>query len=266
MGVIALTHTPSPRLVECQLTHLSRQPIDFATALRQHAGYCRMLENCGAHVRVLDANRDCPDGVFIEDTAVILEEVAILTSLGAASRRPESTAVESVLREYRQVVRMDLPATLEGGDVLRVNRQLLVGISSRTNRAGIAALTELAGSHGYRVIPVPVRNCLHLKTACTALPDGRLLLNPDWLDTGVLAGFRHISVPEAEPWAANVAVVGQFVCAAAGNPRTAELLLCSGFALATTELSEFAKAEGGITCLSLLLADIPKLTPHSPHP
>ena len=225
-----------------------------------------MLEGCGARVRILDANRDCPDGVFIEDTAVILDEVAILTSLGTPSRRLESVAVESVLQEYREVVRINLPATLEGGDVLRVGRQLLVGISSRTNLAGLTALAHLAGHHGYRVLPVPVQNCLHLKTACTALPDGRLLINPEWVDTGVLSGYSTLSISESEPWAANVAVVGQFVCAAADNPRTAELLHNSGFKAATTELSEFAKAEGGITCLSLLLEDIPKLTPSSPHP
>ena len=225
-----------------------------------------MLENCGARVRVLDANRDCPDGVFIEDTAVILDEAAIITSPGTASRRLESAAIESVLREYRAVVRIDLPATLEGGDVLRVGRELLVGISSRTNLAGVTALADLAGHHGYNVIPVPVRNCLHLKTACAALPDGRLVINPEWLDSGVLPKYRTIPIPAAEPWAANVATVGSFVCAAAENPRTVELLQRAGFLLATTELSEFAKAEGGITCLSLLLADIPKLTPSSPHP
>src|SRR5262249_28856941 len=154
------------------------------------------------------------DCAFVEDTAVVLDEVAVLASMGTASRRAEPAAIEPELRKYREVRRVEAPATLEGGDVLRVGRTLLVGLSSRTNQAGIDALGETARPFGYGVVPVPVQGCLHLKTACTALDDRRLLVNPAWLDVQTLQGFDLVHVPEAEPWGANVARVGTSVCLA----------------------------------------------------
>ena len=117
----------------------------------------------------------------------------------------------------------------------------------------MSALEKIVRRHGYRVVPVPVRGCLHLKTACTALPDESLLVNPAWLDTPALSGFATLSVPEAEPWAANVALVGTSVCLAAAHPRTAGMIRARGFQVRAVDLSEFAKAEGGVTCLSILL-------------
>ena len=156
------------------------------------------------------------------------------------------------LRQYRDVERIALPATIEGGDVVRVGRTLIVGRSSRTNAAGIAALEAIVRRHGYRVIAVPVTGCLHFKSACTALPDGRLLMNPAWIDLRPLAEFESVPVPAGEPSAADVALVGDVVCVAAEHPRTASLLESLGFAVRTTPLSEFAKAEGAVTCLSLI--------------
>ena len=251
---IAITNTPSARLTECELTHLERTPIDYAVALRQHQDYGEMLRACGADVHALDVNRDHPDGVFIEDTAVVLDEIAVMMSMGAASRRGEPRAIEAALRPWREIERITLPATIDGGDVARVGRTLLVGRSSRTNPAGIAALEAVVGRHGYRVIPVPVTGCLHLKSACTALPDGSLLVNPDWLDRVPIAGFRMVPVPHDEPTAADVALVGDTVCMAAEHPRTAEVLESLGFTVRTTPLSEFAKAEGAVTCLSLIFS------------
>jgi dimethylargininase len=241
----------------CERTYLEPAPIDLARAAQQHDAYCRMLQDCGARVRVLSVNRELPDCVFIEDTAIILDEVAVLTSMGASSRRAEPAGVEPVLREYREVTRVVLPATLEGGDVLRVGRELLVGLSSRTNTAGADALRAVAGRFGYKVTPVPVRGCLHLKSACTALPDGRLLANPAWLDVRAVSGFELVRVPDEEPDAANAALVGDRVCLPAAHPRTADLVCRLGFDVRTVDLSEFAKAEGCVTCLSLLLADRP---------
>ena len=211
-----------------------------------------MLRDAGADVRVLDMNRAQPDGVFIEDTAIVLDEVAVLASMGTPSRRAEPTGIELELKKYREVERIVLPATMEGGDVLRVGRTLLAGVSSRTNLDGVSALKAIVVRHGYRVVPVPVRGCLHLKTACTALPDECLLVNPVWLDTEALRGFEIVSVPETEPWAANVALVGASVCIAAGHARTAGMIRERGFDVRTADLSEFAKAEGGVTCLSIL--------------
>jgi dimethylargininase len=251
--MIALTHLPSPRMERCELTHVARTPIDHGRALRQHQDYCRLLRDCGAEVHTLAVNRDLPDCAFIEDTAVVLDEVAILASMGTASRRPEPAGIEPELRKYRPVRRIELPATLEGGDVLHLGRTLLVGLSSRTNAAGISALEAIVSPHGYAVVPVPVRDCLHLQTACTALDDRRLLVNPAWLDAGALRGFELVRVPQEEPWAANVARVGSPLCIAADHVRTAEVIRGLGFDVRTIDLSEFAKAEGGVTCLSILI-------------
>ena len=254
MNPLALTHVPSPRMEHCERTFVDRSTIDFARACRQHDAYCQLLRDCGAEVRVLDVNRHYPDSVFIEDTAIVLEEVAVLAAMGTESRRAEPAGIELELRKHRELRRIAAPATLEGGDVLRLGRTLLVGVSSRTNGAGVMALEAIVRHHGYQVIQVPVHGCLHLKTACTALPDGALLMNPAWLDVEALRRFECVTVPETEPWAANVALVGASVCLPAAHSGTAELIRRLGFAVRTVELSEFAKAEGGVTCLGILFS------------
>jgi len=252
MSIVAITNAPSPALERCELTHLERTPIDYRVALQQHRGYQEMLRACGGEVVALEANRDHPDGVFIEDTAIVLDEVAVMMSMGAESRRGEPAAIEAALRKYRAIERVSLPATIDGGDVARAGRTLLVGQSSRTNAAGAAELARIAARYGYRVITVPVTGCLHLKSACTALPDGRLLVNREWIDVRPLASFGTVDVPNDEPHAADVALVGESVCMAAEHPRTRELIESLGFTVRTTPLSEFAKAEGAVTCLSLI--------------
>lgn len=252
MNLVALTHVPSADLDLGQRTHVERVPIDAVLALEQHAAYRRLLQECGCEVRLLDVNRGCPDGVFIEDTAVVLDEVAVLASMGAAARRCEPAGIEPVLREYRDVRRIELPATLEGGDVLRVERKLLAGLTGRTNAAGVEALASLVRDYGYEVLAVPVRNCLHLKSACTALPDGRLLVSPACLDREALTGFELVTVPEEEPAAANVLPVEQTVIMDAAYPRTAGRVRELGFEVRTVGLSELAKAEGAVTCLTLV--------------
>jgi dimethylargininase len=250
---IALTHTPSPALEAGQRTFIDRTVLDYETTLRQHADYCQLLEKLGISVHKLTANAALPDSTFIEDTAVVLDEAAVLTSMGTAARRAELSAVEKELQPFRQIERIALPATLEGGDVLRVGRTLLVGLSARTNSEGILALEKIVRPYGYQVIAVRAHGCLHLKTACTALPDGSLLVNPDWLDLEPLRFYDLIRVPLTEPWAANTLSIGKTVCMPACQEQTADLVRSRGFTVATTDLSEFAKAEGGITCLSILL-------------
>jgi dimethylargininase len=251
--MLALTHVPSPNLEQCQRTHVAWAPIVLGRAVQQHQAYCRMLRRCGADVITLDVNRDLPDSVFIEDTAIVLDDVAVLASMGAPSRRAEPAGIEPELRKHRPVERVELPATIEGGDVLRVGRTLLVGLSSRTNPAGAEALAAITRRFGFQVTPMPVRGCLHLKSACCALPDGRLLVNPAWLDAEALRGFELVRVPDAEPDAANLALVGGRVCLPAAHPQTADLVRRLGFETETIDLSEFAKAEGCVTCLSILL-------------
>ena len=250
--LIATTHTPTAALERGERTHVRRDPIDFPLALRQHAAYCAVLRDCGADVTTVNVNPGFPDAVFIEDTAVILDEAAILTRSGAASRRGEAEAIEPVLRQYREVRRIVAPATLDGGDVVVTDQAILVGASSRTNEDGARALEELTREFGYRVIRVPVRDCLHLKSACCTLPDSRLLVNPAWLDPAPLDDFTVLHIPEHEPFAADFATVGETIVVSAANPETADLIRSLGFRVRAAVLSEFEKAEGGVTCLSLI--------------
>lgn len=253
-GIVAITHVPSPRMNDALRTFIDVHAIDLDLAALQHDDYRRTLERAGAQVVLLDANVDHADAVFVEDTAVVLDEVAILTSMGAPSRRDEVRGVEAELRRYRsEIARIEAPATLEGGDVLRVGRTLFVGATARTNRAGFEALARIAGRFGYDVRSVAVDGCLHLKTACTALPDGTILVSPRWLDERDLAGAPILHVAAGEPDAANVVLVGERVLMAAAHPRTVDLVRGRGFEVDVVDLSEFAKAEGCATCLSILV-------------
>jgi dimethylargininase len=251
--MLAITHLPSPKMEHGERTFIGRDPIDFQLALNQHAAYCKLLSHCGAIVMTLSVNSDHADCAFIEDAAVVLDEVAILCSMGTSSRQREPAGIEPELYEHRDVARIEPPAALEGGDVLQVGKTFLVGQSSRTNRAGIEALEAIARPHGYRVLAVPVHGCLHLKTACCALPNRRLLVNSNWVDTAPLANFEQIAVPADELFGANILLVENHVIIEAANLRTAALIRDLGFEVHSINLSEFTKAEAGVTCLSLLI-------------
>jgi dimethylargininase len=250
--LIAITHVPSPALERGERTFVSRAPIDFPLAQRQHGAYCTILADCGATVTTLDANLAHPDCVFVEDTALVLDEVAILARPGAPSRAAEPAGVEPELRRYREIRHLDEAATLDGGDIVVTGRTILVGASARTNEPGAQALAGLTREFGYRVVRVPLRDCLHLKSACCALPDGRLLVNPSWLDFAALHEFTLLHIPEAEPFAADFAVVGETILVSASHPQTADLIRRLGFRVRAAVLTEFEKAEGGVTCLSII--------------
>jgi len=249
--LIAITHVPSPNLQAGERTYVGHSPIDAALATRQHERYRDALEACGASVLTLDENRDLPDCVFVEDTAIVLDEVAVMMSMGAESRRREPPAIETALRQYRQIEHVRLPATVDGGDVVRAGRALYVGASPRTNGAGIVALRETLARFGYSVTAVPVRGCLHLKSGCSALPDGRFLVNADWIDVSALPAGRLVPVPPAEPWAGDVLAIDSSIIASDAFPETIDLL-AERFRVIPVSVSEFAKAEGGVTCLSLV--------------
>jgi len=251
--MLAITHLPSPLLEHGERTFIGRDAIDHQLALSQHADYCQLLSRCGATVQIVAANRDLADSAFIEDTAIVLDEVAILCSMGISSRQAEPAGIAPELRKHRRVVRTEPPATIEGGDVLRVGKTLLVGQSSRTNSAGIESLEAIARPHGYRVVAAPVQGCLHLKTAGCALPDGRLLVNSNWIDSTPLAEFERIDVPADEPFGANILLVENHAIIEAANTSTAALIRDLGFQVHPINLSEFTKAEAGVTCLSLLI-------------
>ncbi|MEX2317334.1 MAG: hypothetical protein WD669_09300 [Pirellulales bacterium] len=241
---------------DCELSFADRVPINYERALAQHAAYREVLSQCGADVVVLSASDDLPDCTFVEDAAVVLDEIAVIASPGAVSRRREVEDIEEALRPHRPIERIRLPGTLDGGDVLRVGRTLLVGLSARTNGEGVAALDEIATPRGYRVWPIGIRGCLHLKSACTALDNRTLLVNPEWLEVqafGELSErYRVIPIPASEPFAADVLRIGARICLPAAHLRTAEAIERLGYETSRVDLSEFAKAEGGVTCLSIV--------------
>lgn len=237
--------------------YVDDQPIDLALATRQHDGYRDALRGCGCDVTVLDVNSSMPDCVFVEDTALVFDELAVMMSPGAASRRGEPPGIEAELARYRPIERLALPATMDGGDVVVNGRAVYVGRSARTNDAGIGALREILRPFGYSVTGVPVTGCLHLKTACSALPDGRFLVNTEWIDATGLPPDRLVRVPQHEPWAGDVLVIGERIIVSDAFPGTIDLLTRLGWQVIPVSVSEFAKAEGGVTCLSLVFSAAP---------
>ena len=253
--LIAITREVSPSLAGCELTHVARTPIDAGLAARQHAAYQRMLESLGCRLLTLGAEPAMPDAVFVEDVAVVLDEVAVITRTGAVSRRGEGATVAEVLRRHRPLRAIEAPGTLKGGDVLRIGRTLYVGESGRSNAAGIAQLRTLVGEFGYVVRAVPIRDCLHLKSAVTAVADDTVLLQPAWVDRASFDGFRIIEVDPGEEHAANVVRIGDRVLMPGCFPRTRQRLLDAGIDVTCVDVSELQKAEGAVTCCSLLLTD-----------
>ncbi|MBZ5589998.1 MAG: dimethylargininase [Acidobacteriia bacterium] len=250
---IAITRKVSPALAHCELTHLARTPIDVELAAAQHEEYERTLARLGCWVVSLPAEADLPDSVFIEDTAVVVEEVAVITRPGARSRRPETAPVAAVLAKYRPVVSIEAPGTLDGGDVLRLGRRVLVGLSERSNREGIDQLSRLLSHHGYKVEAVPLGGCLHLKSAATQVTPDTVLVNPAWVDPATFSGFTRIDVYAGEPYAANALMVGDRVVYPDAFPHTAARLDRAAVPIVAVDVSELAKAEGAVTCCSLIL-------------
>jgi dimethylargininase len=238
----------------CELTHLARSPIDVELARQQHRRYADVLASLGCRIVELAAEPGLPDSVFVEDTAVVLDEIAVITRPGAESRRPETLSVAAALRRYRPCVLVKEPGTLDGGDVLRVGRSLFVGQSSRSNADGIRQLADAVAPHGYEVVPVEVRGCLHLKSAVTQVGPDTLLINDDWVDRATWPGMRFIPVATAEPHAANAACIGDAVVHAASGPRTRARLEAAGLRVLPVDVSEMEKAEGAITCCSVIFA------------
>ena len=247
----AFTRAVSPRIAECQLTHLDRVPIDPAKAVDQHAAYEQALADAGYDIVRLPELADDPDAVFVEDTALILGDHAVITRPGVASRANETDSTADGLQAYFDVHRLER-GYLDGGDVLRIGRRLYVGVSTRTDPAGIAALAELVGPLGYEVVTAKAGACLHLKTGATLAGGNLLLYNGQAIDPAQFAAVESMPVDEAEPAAANCVSAGDRVILPAGNPRTADALRIRGLHVVEVEVSELQKAEAGVTCMSLL--------------
>lgn len=255
--LIAMTRPVSPTLAQCELTHLAREPIDVARATAQHADYERLLGSIGAKVISVQAAPELPDAVFIEDTAVVLDEIAVITRPGAASRRAETAGVATVLSACRPLQSMSAPATLDGGDVIRLGRTLYVGRSGRTNNAGIEQLRKITAPFGYSVVAVEFAGCLHLKSAATALDEGLVLLNPAWVPADSFSGLETLTVDEREPYAGNALRVADTIVYPSEFPRTLERLVSRGLRVETLSYDELTKAEGAVTCCSLIFEDKP---------
>ena len=246
----AITRAVSPALNRCELSYLDREAIDVDRAREQHAAYEALLGELGARVISLPADPELADSMFVEDPAVVVDEVAVVTRMGVESRRGEAESLGEALARFRPVRRMEAPATLEGGDVMRAGRTLYAGLSKRTNREGVAALARALQPFGYRVEAVEMRDCLHLKSGCSYLGDDTVLANPAWIDVGIFAGMRIIEVGEA--WAANVLRIRDTAIMPEGFPRTRERLEKAGWKVRALDTSELRKAEAGVTCMSLV--------------
>ena len=256
MRLVAIVREPSASLAQCELSYVDRTPIDLNQARAPHEDYRAALRAAGAEVRVLPALDHLPDATFVEDTAVVLDEMAVLGALGVGSRAPEAEAIAVALEGYRTVRRLDRAgASLEGGDVLRIGRTVYVGRSGRSNDAGTQGLRLMLEPLGYRLCVVPVEGCLHLKTGCSAAGDGIVVLNPSWVsaETFEQDGLKVVSVAPAEPWAANMLRIEDTLLVAAGNRATTRRLRAAGLDPVEIDISEFQKAEAGLTCLSLLI-------------
>ena len=250
--LIALTREVSPSISKCELTHLPRIDIDLEIARSQHHDYEDTLRQMGCEIRRLPEEPNLPDSVFVEDTAIVVKELAIIARMGAESRRDETKAVAALLREYRKLCHMESPGTLDGGDVLQIGNTIYVGRTRRTNKSGIIQLIEFISPYQYEVVTVPVEGCLHLKSAVTRIGEDTLLINRSWVDPQVFRAMALIDVDPEEPYAANALLVGEELMCPMNFPKTIRRLKREGIAVREVNVSELQKAEGALTCCSLI--------------
>jgi dimethylargininase len=242
----------SDSIANCELTHRERERIDVSRAREQHLAYEDALRAAGCVVTRIAPAPELADAVFVEDAALVFPELAVITRPGAESRRPEILAVKAALAPYRELACIQDPGTMDGGDVLVLGKRVFVGLSSRTNEAGIGQLRAILCPFGYTVDAVPVHGCLHLKSAVTALTDDALLINRAWTRADAFHDFDLLDVHPFEPFGANILRVGTTLVYPAEFPRTLERIERRGLTPHLVPAGELAKAEGGVTCCSLV--------------
>lgn len=250
--LLAITRAVSRSIAHCELTHLERVPIDLENARRQHHAYEEALRSLGVEVISLPEEPDLPDSVFVEDTAVVLDECAVLTRPGADSRKPEVESVAAALAPCRTLYRVAAPGTVDGGDVLTVGKQIFVGLTSRSNQNAIDQMQAFLAPYGYQVRGVRVSGCLHLKSAVAQVDERTLLINPAWVEKSSFPGMDFIEIDPSEPYAANILRVGEDLIYQPAYPKTLARLEAAGFHPVLVDASELAKAEGALTCCSLI--------------
>lgn len=261
--MLALVRRPGPLLAEGLVTHIERQPVSLPRAEEQWTAYVAALASCGWQIHEVPAADDCPDAVFIEDTVVMYRNVAVVTRPGAESRRAETVAVRAAVESLGcPVLELQAPATLDGGDILKVGDTVFVGRGGRTNAAGIAALRTALEPLGARVIAVPITKVLHLKSAVTALPDGTVIGHPPLVDDQSMFP-TFLPVPE-ESGAHVVDLGANRLLVATSAPKTTKLLQDLGYTPTPVDISEYEKLEGCVTCLSVRLRHHPHTTPPPP--
>lgn len=248
----AITRAVSSSLTKCELSFVDRKPIDMEKARAQHRAYEDLLRKLGAKVISLAEEPELPDAMFVEDPALVLDEVAIIFPLGTETRRREARSLAAALERYRKLAQVKLPGTVEGGDVLRVGKKIYVGVTRRSNPEGIRQLAVIVSALGYELTAIPVTGCLHLKSAVTFLGNNTLLGNRAWFDWKRLEGFAWVDVDPSEAHAGNALLIGASVIFPASFPKTAEAMEGKGFKLELLDISELQKAESGLTCSSLL--------------
>jgi dimethylargininase len=250
--LIAITRDVNADLGNCELTYSPRVRIDTELALQQHQQYQSLLTSLGCEVVTVPTEPGLVDSVFIEDTAIVLDDVAVLCRPGAESRRGEVSGVAEVLRTYRSLEAIQAPGTLDGGDLLVVGKVIYAGLSTRSNRSGIDQLSAIVEPYGFSVVTVETAKCLHLKSAVSEVAPGLLLINPDWVAKSAFESHELIDVDEEEQHAANALRVGQDVIYPTSFPRTMEKLVKHGIDVSPVDVSELQKAEGAVTCCSLI--------------
>lgn len=252
--MIAFTRAVPSSICGCELTHLAREPIDHALAVEQHGRYEDALREAGLTVtRIRELDR-LPDCVFVEDTALVFDDVAVMTRPGALKRREEVASVREVLEAHRPIATIEGPATLDGGDVLVLDKDVFVGLTARSSLSGMQQLRSILAPLGYTVQGVPVHGCLHLKSAITRAGSRLLVANPAWVDPALFKGWEVIPVDSREPHAANVLWLGDATIVSESFERTnAALARATDSRIVPVPASELAKAEGGVTCCSLLV-------------
>ena len=248
---IAITRAVSPDIANVG-SSANGQEIDYKKACRQHGDYIERLMRAKMLVVSILIHPILPLSVFVEDAAVVVDEVAVMTRQGASDRRAEGDTISPTLAYYRPLKLMTPPATLDGGDIIRVERTLFVGLSERTNLAGITQLREILGPYGYEIKTVKVRNGSHLKSACTYIGKQTMLMNPKKVDATAFEGFEMVEVPGSEQDAGNTLLVGDKLFLSSTFTETQDLLTRRGFDVQAINISEFQKAGGALTCMSLI--------------
>lgn len=251
---IAITRPVSESIVDCELTFMDRNPINLDKAAMQHAEYETCLADMGCEIVRLPSEPELPDAVFVEDTSVVLDEIAIVTASRAENRIQEIQTVEPLLSQYRDLKHLELPAILDGGDIIVIDKAVFIGRSSRSNDIAFFQLAEILKPFGYDVIRVKLQNCLHLKTGCTYIGNRTVLINPDWVDISSFSDFTILKIDKKEAWASNTIEINGVVLCSSKFPRTNSILEKSGVDIKPVDISEFQKAEAGLTCMSLIFA------------